>query len=120
MLAIVDARRPRRGARHLRAVGGAAPRSSARVTGDGGRLRILDGCDGEVLADVPGVVAARGRAALRPAPRRPPTGRDEAAATPARSPPTPDDCGADLLGMLADTVVGVVASTTTSCSSTPS
>ena len=43
--------RPRRGPRHLRAVGGQRRRRGPRHAGGG--LRIRDGFDGEVLADVP-------------------------------------------------------------------
>jgi hypothetical protein len=79
------------------------PRWSARSpsTGRRGRLRIVDGFDGEVLADRAGQVAARRRAALRPAPppNRPtstPAGRF------ANALPAPD-LGADLLDLLCDT-----------------
>ena len=71
-----------------------------RVTG-AGRLRILDGWDGEVLADVAAVHPPRGRPALPPAagpPRRPrrPAGRRPGL------PPGARDCGADLLALLVD------------------
>ncbi len=68
-----------------------------RVTGAGGRLRILDGFDGPVLADVPAT------SLHEDAPRydRPlaPAGPPQA---PATSPPPPVDPGADLLALLMD------------------
>jgi phosphoribosylformylglycinamidine synthase subunit PurL len=69
-----------------------------RVT-EGGRLRILDGFDGEVLADVP-ASSLHDAAPLYDRPRRAPS----AGAGPAPDDlAAPDDCGADLLGLLADT-----------------
>ncbi len=68
----------------------------------GGRLRILDGPDGEVLADVPAATlhddAPRYRRPLQPPADLEARKGDD----PARLPP-PADCGDDLLGMLADT-----------------
>jgi phosphoribosylformylglycinamidine synthase II len=66
-----------------------------------GRLRVLDGAGGEVLADVPAASLTEG-APLYDRPRRPPADlearrRDD----PARL-PEPEDCGAELLGMVAD------------------
>ncbi|MBW3610825.1 MAG: phosphoribosylformylglycinamidine synthase subunit PurL [Actinobacteria bacterium] len=67
-----------------------------RVTGEGGRLRILDGPDGAVLADVPAASlhedAPRYDRPLAPSPAR-------AADAP---PPAPADAGADLLDLLVD------------------
>jgi phosphoribosylformylglycinamidine synthase subunit PurL len=68
----------------------------------GGRLRILDGPDGEVLADVPAATlhddAPRYRRPLQP----PADGEARAADDPAAL-PAPEDCGPALVGMLADT-----------------
>ena len=90
------------------AVGGAGHRRRHRSP-PAGALRILDRLDGEVLADVPAASLhedaplttgpGRARRPGRPAGRRRRRPRW-------RRPPTP---GADLLGLLADTVVGVVA-----------
>ncbi|HEY6532339.1 MAG TPA: phosphoribosylformylglycinamidine synthase subunit PurL [Acidimicrobiales bacterium] len=71
---------------------------------DGGRLRILDGWDGEVLADIP-AASLHEDAPLYHRPLQAPADFDEAdrrlgPATPA---PESTDLGADLLGMLADT-----------------
>ncbi len=68
-----------------------------RVT-DGGSLRILDGFDGEVLADVP-AASLHEDAPLYDRPRKAPLEQrgpmaDELA--------TPDDLGAELIGLLAD------------------
>jgi phosphoribosylformylglycinamidine synthase subunit PurL len=69
---------------------------------DGDRLRILDGADGPVLADVPAKTLEEG-APRYDRPLRPPAGLDARRADdPARLSP-PADCGADLLGMLVDT-----------------
>jgi phosphoribosylformylglycinamidine synthase II len=71
-----------------------------RVT-EGGRLRILDGWDGDVLADVPAASLADD-GPLYHRPLAPP--RDLAARgsdDPSRLPP-PTDCAADLLSMLVD------------------
>ena len=110
------ARRPRRGAGHLRAVGGAGHghRQGHRRRGPaataGGRLRILDGFDGEVLADVP-AASLHEDAPLYDRPRAVPAGFDEATRTlarrrPARLRPTPAPTS---WRCCADTVVGVVA-----------
>ncbi|MBK9180009.1 MAG: phosphoribosylformylglycinamidine synthase subunit PurL [Acidimicrobiales bacterium] len=69
-----------------------------RVT-DGWELRILDGFDGEVLADVP-AASLHEDAPLYDRPRRAPE-RDPAAVDPA-SQTDGVDAGADLLGMLCD------------------
>ncbi len=70
---------------------------------DGGRLRILDGWDGEVLADVP-AASLHEDAPLYDRPRAVPATFDEATRTLAGPPvPTTDDPGADLLDLLADT-----------------
>ena len=75
--------------------------------GEPGRLRILDGFDGEVLADVPAVALSEDaplyhRPLARPGrprgPRRP--------TTPAPSPP-PADCGADVLRPAGRPVLGL-------------
>ncbi|MDP8938522.1 MAG: phosphoribosylformylglycinamidine synthase subunit PurL [Actinomycetota bacterium] len=72
-----------------------------RVT-DGDRLRILDGPDGAVLADVPAKSLEEG-APRYDRPLRPPVDlAARRADDPGRLPP-PSDCGADLLAMLADT-----------------
>ena len=84
------ARGPRRGAGDLRAVGGAGQRhrqGHARARhgdDDGGRLRMLDGWDGEVLADMP-AASLHEDAPLYDRPRRPPAGSDEATRTARRS-----------------------------------
>ena len=68
----------------------------------GGRLRILDGPGGEVLADVPAGTlhddAPRYRRAMQP-----PADLDARRADDPSGLPAPDDCGAALLDMLADT-----------------
>jgi phosphoribosylformylglycinamidine synthase len=76
-----------------------------RVT-TGGQLRILDGWDGDVLADVP-AASLHDAAPLYERPLAPPAGFDPATRTLA-GPPMPDraepaDLVADLLAMLADT-----------------
>ena len=120
MLAIVEPGRPRRGPRHLRPLGGAGRRSSGTRDRPAAPLRILDGLDGEVLADVP-AASLHEDAPLYDRPRSEPADLRRA---PGRRPATtlapPDDAGADLLDLLADTSLGLVASTTTSCSSTRS
>ena len=104
MLAIVEPERPRRGARHLRSVGGAGLGRSARCTGEPGAAAHPRRLDGEVLADVPAASLHEDaplydrprRRAGRPrraAGRRP--GADAAAHRPT--------AGADLLDLLADT-----------------
>ncbi len=75
------------------------------ATGDvaGGRLRILDGWDGEVLADVP-AASLHEDAPLYDRPLRPPATWDEGTRSLGREPmPAGDDLGADLLGLLMDT-----------------
>jgi phosphoribosylformylglycinamidine synthase len=67
-----------------------------------GRLRILERVDGEVLADVP-AASLHEDAPLYDRPRHPPADLDALrAADPGRL-EGPQDCGDDLLGMLADT-----------------
>ncbi|MGI8758555.1 MAG: phosphoribosylformylglycinamidine synthase subunit PurL [Acidimicrobiales bacterium] len=68
-----------------------------RVTGAGGRLRVLDGFDGSVLADVPAI------SLHEDAPRydRPLRKPDAPPRLPER-PAAPADAGADLLGLLMD------------------
>ena len=61
----------------------------------GGRLRIRDGRDGPVLADVP-AASLSDDAPLYDRPRRPPVHAHVAAARPA----PPDDCASDLLALL--------------------
>jgi phosphoribosylformylglycinamidine synthase len=69
---------------------------------DSGRLRVLDGWDGDVLADVP-AASLHDDAPVYDRPRSRPAGLDAARADdPDRLPP-PDDCGPDLLALLADT-----------------
>jgi phosphoribosylformylglycinamidine synthase len=66
-----------------------------------GRLRVLDRPGGEVLADVP----APGLATEAPLFERPLAPPSDLAVSRGRGPdsiPAPDDCGADLLGLLAD------------------
>ncbi|MGZ4759213.1 MAG: phosphoribosylformylglycinamidine synthase subunit PurL [Acidimicrobiales bacterium] len=75
------------------------------ATGDpsGGRLRLLDGWDGEVLADVP-AASLHEDAPLYDRPRQAPATWDETRRTLAGpAMPTTDDPGADLLAMLTDT-----------------
>jgi len=71
-----------------------------RVT-EGGRLRVLDGWEGPVVADVPAAsLAEEGPVYDRPA--RPPADLEvRRADDPGRLPP-PADCGADLVRLLAD------------------
>ncbi len=76
------------------------------VAGDNGqavgRLRVLDGWDGVVLAEVPAASLAED-SPVYDRPRAAPAGLTERRADdPARLGP-PDDCGGDLLRMLADT-----------------
>jgi len=72
-----------------------------RVT-DSTSLRILDGFDGEVLADVP-ASSLHDAAPLYDRPMAEPADFAEFQAATAASLPAPTDCGEDLLGMLADT-----------------
>ena len=69
------------------------------VTGDGGRLRILDRLDGEVLADVPAA------SLHEDAPRydRPLAERPAPAPLPPEAGVAPGDCGPDLLASAMDT-----------------
>ena len=85
----------------------------------GGRLRILDGPDGEVLADVP-AATLHDDAPRYHRPLQPPADLDARRADDPSRLPAPADCGADLLEHAGRHVVGLDASTTTSCSSTPS
>ena len=82
MLAIVTPEAARRGAPAVRTMGGRGDRRRAghRPTGpEGGRLRILDGFDGEVLADVP-ASSLHDAAPLYDRPRAEPAGRSRRAA----------------------------------------
>ena len=81
-------------------------RSPASPTADGGRLRILDGCDGEVLADVPASLArtTTPRSTTGPAGRPPRRGRPDRRR--ARRLPDADRRGADLLATAAPTPRG--------------
>jgi phosphoribosylformylglycinamidine synthase subunit PurL len=72
------------------------------VEGAGGRLRIRDGFDGEVLADVP-AASLHEDAPLYERPLAPPPDHEARQAAGASSLPVPDDVGADLLGLLMDT-----------------
>jgi len=70
---------------------------------DGGRLRILRGWDGEVLADVP-AASLHEDAPLYDRPIQAPAGWNESERTLAGPElPAAEDCGADLLDLLADT-----------------
>jgi phosphoribosylformylglycinamidine synthase II len=76
---------------------------------DGGRLRLLDGWDGEVLADVP-AASLHEDAPLYDRPRQAPAAWDETSrtltdprSTTGAALPTTDDPGTDLLAMLTDT-----------------
>ncbi len=79
-----------------------APLPVSADGGGGGRLRIVAGPGGEVLADVPAASLVRRRPPLRPA--HGPAGRSprRRADDPAALAP-PADCGAEVLAMLADT-----------------
>jgi len=68
----------------------------------GGRLRILDGPGGEVLADVPAATLHDDAPRYRRPLRMPADTHDRWDDDPARL-PAPDDCGPALLDMLADT-----------------
>ena len=90
-------------------------------TASGGRLRILDGWDGEVLADVPGRLAARGRAALRPpAPGSRRAGTRPPARWPGRRCPAGPTIRERTWSTCSSTRRGCGRSTTISCSSTRS
>ena len=69
------------------------------VTGDGGRLRILERLDGDVLADVP-AASLHEDAPLYDRPLAP---RAEPPPLPASASEAPADCGADLLASAFDT-----------------
>jgi phosphoribosylformylglycinamidine synthase len=71
---------------------------------DGGRLRILDGWDGEVLADIP-AASLHEDAPLYRRPLQAPADFDETTRQLGPATPVPDstDLGADLLAMLGDT-----------------
>jgi phosphoribosylformylglycinamidine synthase len=71
-----------------------------RVT-EGGALRIRDGFDGEVLADVP-AASLHEAAPLYERPMRPPADLEARRADSANALPAPDDLGADLLEQLVD------------------
>jgi phosphoribosylformylglycinamidine synthase subunit PurL len=71
-----------------------------RVTGTGA-LRILDGWDGPVLADVP-AVTLHDDAPLYHRPMAPPADLDARRADDPARLPAPRDCGADLLALLVD------------------
>jgi phosphoribosylformylglycinamidine synthase len=68
----------------------------------GGRLRIIDGPGGEVLADVPAATLHDDAPRYR-RPLQPPADLDARRADDPSALPAPVECGADLLGMLADT-----------------
>jgi phosphoribosylformylglycinamidine synthase II len=74
-------------------------------TGNGaaptGRLRIRDGFDGPVLADVPAASLSED-APLYDRPQSPPADRARSARADPGNLAAPEDCGADLLGLLAD------------------
>jgi phosphoribosylformylglycinamidine synthase len=79
-------------------------RVTAPVEGDDGevgRLRIREGFDGPVLADVPAASLAD-EAPLYHRPLSEPQDRAARRADDPNDEPPPDDCGADLLGMLCD------------------
>ena len=69
------------------------------VVTDGGRLRIREGADGPVLADVP-AASLHDAAPLYDRARKAPALRDDSEI---RALAAPVDCGADLVGMLTDT-----------------
>jgi len=71
-----------------------------RVTGTG-RLRILDGWDGEVLADVP-AATLHDDAPVYDRPMARPADLDARQADDPARLPAPDDCGRDLLALLED------------------
>jgi phosphoribosylformylglycinamidine synthase len=72
-----------------------------RVTEDGGRLRIFDRPEGELLADVP-AASLHEDAPLYDRPMARPAGQDELLAASPATLPAPADAGADLLDMLVD------------------
>ncbi|MDP9070802.1 MAG: phosphoribosylformylglycinamidine synthase subunit PurL [Actinomycetota bacterium] len=67
----------------------------------GGRFRVLDRPDGEVLADVP-AASLHEDAPLYDRPMAPPAGLDELRADDPAGLPAPPDCGSDLLDLLVD------------------
>ena len=69
--------------------------------GQPGRLRILDGFDGEVLGDVPAVALSED-APLYHRPLARPGDHEARAADDPGALPAPADCGADILALLAD------------------
>ena len=69
---------------------------------ESGRLRVLDGWDGPVLADMP-ASSLHEDAPVYDRPRSRPADFDRRAADDADRLPAPPDCGADLLAMLMDT-----------------
>ena len=71
-----------------------------RVT-EGGLLRVRDGTDGEVLAELP-AASLHEDAPLYDRPRRPPPDWEDFKADTAEQLPPPENVGADLLAMLAD------------------
>ncbi|MDP9442599.1 MAG: phosphoribosylformylglycinamidine synthase subunit PurL, partial [Actinomycetota bacterium] len=71
-----------------------------RVTGSG-RLRVLDGWDGEVLADLP-ARSLEDEAPRYDRPRVRPAHHDALAGADPASLPAPEDCGLDLLDLLVD------------------
>jgi phosphoribosylformylglycinamidine synthase len=78
-----------------------APRAGAGV-GGGGRLRILDGPGGAVLADLP-AASLSDDAPLYDRPMAPPVDLEQRRADDPALLEPPADCGAELLTMLADT-----------------
>ncbi len=71
------------------------------LSGEAGRLRVLDGFDGEVLGDVPAAALSED-APLYHRPIARPGGHDARAADDPGDLPAPADCGADLLALLCD------------------
>jgi phosphoribosylformylglycinamidine synthase subunit PurL len=76
-------------------------RVTEALDGAPGRLRILDGFDGEVLGDVPAVALSED-APLYHRPMARPPGHDARLSDDPGSLRAPDDCGADLLALLTD------------------
>jgi phosphoribosylformylglycinamidine synthase len=68
---------------------------------EGGALRIRDGFEGEILADVP-AASLHEDAPLYDRPMAPPADLAARRAASASSLPSPDDCGADMLSFLGD------------------
>ncbi len=69
--------------------------------GEPGRLRILDGFDGEVLGDVPAAALSED-APLYHRPRAAPAGREARAGDDPGALPAPTDCGEDVCALLSD------------------